>query len=197
MNRQMRLCCIAGVLFLMMALMSNASAQESKASEAPATKFEAFSARKGTLLIKEFYDIGTLEGNYGTRAYVKAVVLYAPDESKIAAVRFERPTTSKYGSDQVGVIDSEELTSMIDALGYMIKLAASMQGKKVEYTEVVFTTRGGVSVGFYQNGTEQNAHFRVNSYSSDAYVFGPMNLLSTLKNLLEQSVNKLDAVTAQ
>lgn len=81
---------------------------------------------------------------------------------------------------------------MIKSIDVITAEAERLKGQKVEYKEVIFKTRGGVSLGFFQAGSEQNAFFQVNSSgSSDAIVFGEINLLKHLKVLLEKAQARL------
>lgn len=107
-------------------------------------------------------------------------------------MKFTRPTTSKYGRDQTGFIDEEELAEVIKSIDVITAEAERLKGQKVEYKEVIFKTWGGVSLGFFQAGSKQNAFFEVNSSgSSDAIVFGEINLLKHLKVLLEKAQARL------
>ena len=158
----------------------------------PATKFEKFVSRKGSVIIKDFYEIGTLEGDYLTRATLTAIVVSEPGKTdKVYALKFERPATSEYGIDQTGVIDFDELVSLQDALDYMAKTAAQLKTESRPYTEVVFQTRGGLQAGFYQKVNEQKGFVQLNNYGKDNLVAFPVEKISAFRDLVSEARSKL------
>lgn len=181
---------LVGLLVLALAVLPGVHAQEETKADT-VTKVEQFLSQRGTLLIKDFYEIGSLQGTLSTSATVQAVVI-TTSGARVRGVKFTRPTTSKYGRDQTGFIDEEELAEVIKSIDVITAEAERLKGQKVEYKEVIFKTRGGVSLGFFQAGSKQNAFFQVNSSdSSDAIVFGEINLLKHLKVLLEKAQARL------
>jgi hypothetical protein len=187
--------------------------------EEPGTKFEKLLLRKGTVLVKRFYDIGSIQGMYnGRMKLVAATVSASSDAGKVYALRFDKPTSGEYRNDQSGVIDFDEMVSLEAALEQMISLSGEIktqvkgqlpllpsitdtpQTSKPEpagdHLEVVFSTRGGVHAGFFQSGTELVGFIAVNEYSPDATVYLPIDQLGYLKSLISKAKEKLTALGA-
>jgi hypothetical protein len=144
------------------------------------------------VIVKDFYEIGTLEGEYYARAKLTAVVVSQPaTPDKVFALKFERPATGQYEIDQTGVIDFDELVSLQDALDYMAKTANQLKSESRPYTEVVFQTRGGLQAGFWQKVNEQKAFVQLNNYGKDNLVAFPVEKLSAFRELVTQARSKL------
>jgi hypothetical protein len=164
----------------------------------PATKFESFAARGNNLFVKEFHPVGELKGSHGTRAEFEAVAISsASDNSRVFAVRVERPSAGQYENDETGVIDFDEVVALAGAIDLMIGKAKEMGSAPVDYTEVEYTTRGGLSVGFFQKGTEQTAIIKVTKYSSHGTVYFGTERLSELRAIVAAAADKLKALGAR
>lgn len=163
---------------------------------AASTDYEAFAARKGVLLTKDFYQIGSMSGSYSASVKVVALASSTPEGIRVYAVRLEMPPRGKNDETQIGVLDFDELESMVQSLDYMIALSGQMQNEAYEYREVDFTTRAGVKVGFYQSGKAQSGYLYVNGYASNGHMFLAIPQLEELRILLQRAVEKLRSLGA-
>lgn len=171
------------------------SAQVKKEGETkePATKLEAFLAKKGRLMVKDFYEIGEVAGRYGSKIEFKALLIYEPgqESQRIRGLKIEVTEGGRFERSNASFLDLEEIESLSKAIEYMISLSAKWKGINKEYTEVVFSTKGDFKIGFYQKGTNQAA------FSSSGYIgkascfFSSMQDLSSMKAMADKSLKLL------
>ena len=162
-------------------LFANAQTKEKDLSNA-----EVFSAKSGTLMQKEFVDIGTLK-----KCEIK--VIYFTDlisNTKQSALKFEYEVASSYSTDtKAAILDPDE----IDGLMKSIKL---MQEKVIpttptNYTEVSYRSRGGFEAGCFTSKGTWSTYLKLEKYDSKSYVWLTIEDLATLYTYLEQSKAKL------
>ena len=172
-----------------------ASTQVKKEDEAkePATKLEAFLAKKGKLIVKDFYKLGEVAGRYGSKIEFSALVIYEPgqESQRIRGLKIEVTEGGRYERSNTSFFDLEEIESLSKVLEYMGGLSAKWEDIKKEYTEVVFSTKGDFKIGFYQTGSEQAA------FSSSGYIgkascfFSSMQDLSSVKTIADKGLKLL------
>ena len=170
-------------------------AQASKATTAtePATKLEEFLAKKGKLIVKEFYDLGEVTGRYGSKIELKALVIYEPgqDSQKEMGLKIQVTEGGKYEKSSTSFLDLEEVESLSKAIGYMANLSTKWKDINRKYTEIIFSTRGDFQIGFYQKESKQA------SFSSAGYIgktrcfFASMNDLNSVKLLTDKGIEIL------
>ena len=73
------------------------------------TQLEAFLTQKGILLIKEFYDLGTVSGMYGSGAHFVAVVIYEPgrENQKVKGLKIEITSGGRFEKKESSFLDQE------------------------------------------------------------------------------------------
>ena len=171
----------AAVCLFSLQIYAQAPAKEKEQSNA-----EAFSAKAGTLMQKEFIEIGTVKK-------AKVQVLYYTDlisNIKKSALKFEYDVISSYSTDtKVAILDVDE----IDGLMKSIKL---MQDKvmltvPVNYTEVYYRSRGGFEGGCFTSKAAWSCYLKLEKYDSKSYVWLESADLTTLYGLLEQAKTKM------
>ena len=181
------------VLVLVPLVASAQVKKEDKAKE-PATKLEAFLAKKGRLIIKEFYDLGEVAGRYGSKIEFTALVIYEPgqESQRVRGLKIEVTEGGRYERSNTSFLDLEEIESLSKAIEYMVGLSAKWAGINKEYTEVIFSTKGDFDIGFWQKGTEQRA------FSSSGYIgkatcyFSSMQDLSSVKAIADKGLKLLN-----
>lgn len=148
------LCC-----FVIMPIVLSASAQVMEKEKEPATKLEAFLATKGKLIIKEFYELGKVNGKYGSKIEFTALVIYEPGEEnkRVRGLRIQVTEAGRYKKEDTSFLDPEEIESLSKALDYMVDLSGKWNDIKKKYVEVVFSTKGDFNIGFYQEEAKQVA----------------------------------------
>lgn len=179
------------VLVIILAATASVWGQSSGATtnESFATQLEAFLARRGTLVIKEFYDLGTITGLYGAEVNFVAVVIYEPgrEAQRVKGLKIESTSGGRYEKSETCFLDEEELRDLSAAIQYMLDLAAEWQTDSREYTEVIYTTEGNFNIGFFQRGTEQTGFASCGSISRAICFFGQLQDLNRVKNLIGEA----------
>jgi hypothetical protein len=159
---------------------------QAPAKEKEQSNAEAFSAKAGTLMQKEFVEIGTIKK-------AKVQVLYYTDlisNTKTNALKFEYDVVSSYSTDtKVAILDVDE----IDGLMKSIKL---MQDKVMvtvptTYTEVYYRSRGGFEAGCFTSKGAWSCYLKLEKFDSKSYVWLESADLTSLYGLLEQAKAKM------
>ncbi|MDD3685149.1 MAG: hypothetical protein PHE56_00145 [Bacteroidales bacterium] len=171
--------------FLLTLLCIGLNAQTST-KEKELSNAEVFSAKAGTLMQKEFIEIGTLKK-------CKIQVVYFTDlisSTKQSALKFEYEYVSSYTTDtKAALLDPDE----VDGLMKSIKL---MQDKvfpttPTNYTEVYYRSRGGFEGGCFTSKGTWSTYLKLEKFDGKSYVWLNIEDLSTLYTYLEQAKLKL------
>jgi hypothetical protein len=164
------------------------------ASEAkPQTKLESFLSSKGTLLAKDFYEMGRVAGT-GSLS-IDAVVITQPgqEDRKIRGLRVEVAEYGRLERTDSSFLDLDEIESLSKALAYMADLAAKWKGtEKVEYTEVQFATKGDFRIGFYQRKKDQGG-FVSSGIVGSTKAFISVADFAKVKTMVDQSLTLLQS----
>jgi hypothetical protein len=113
------------------------------------TKFESSLDRKGSILVKVMHELGSLAGAYHSTLEVSALRLFVPGNERdcTEAIRIEMREGDQEG--RINFLDMDEVDNLLAGLEYMAGCIAHSQNYRGDYTEMVFSTRGDFSVGFY------------------------------------------------
>jgi len=167
------------------------------AEEKPKTKLEQFIAKKGEIIIKEFYDVGLIWSRHGAQMKTTALVIYEPGaSSKIYGLQIRIKEGGKYPKENISFLDFKEIESLSQALGYMIELSKKWASIEKEYTEVIFRTQGDYEIGFYQEGLEQSA-FSESDHIGSASIYLGMENLEIFKSHIDKALAKLKSLGAE
>jgi len=161
-------------------------AQQPKAKEQETSNAEKFSERSGSLIQREFIDIGDIK-----KCELK-VIHYTDlvSNQKTSALKFEYEYKSSYSSDtKAAVLDADE----IDGLVKSIKIIQDkiFPSTPANYTEVSFRSRSGFESGCYSKKDSWSAYMKLERFDSNSYVFMDKEDLTKLLTLLEQAKVKL------
>jgi hypothetical protein len=159
----------------------------------PQTKLEAFQASKGTLIVKDFYELGKVAG-IGTIS-IDGVVMTQPgqESNRMRGLRIEVEERGRLERSNISLLDMDEIESLSKALSYMSDLAAKWKGmEKQEYSEVQFATKGDFKIGFYQRKREQGAFVSSGSVGR-AQAFIDVQDFAKIKALVDQSLSLLSS----
>ena len=66
--------------FVLLPLIASAQVKKEGEAKEPATKLEAFLAKKGKLIVKDFYKLEEVAGRYGSKIEFEALVIYEPGQ---------------------------------------------------------------------------------------------------------------------
>ena len=95
------------------------------------------------------------------------------------------------------MLDYDEAKEVVEALSYMANMSTKMAKGSVEYTEVIFRTKGDFNVGFYQQGVEQTAFVGLSRYGEGATAFIKKPQIQELQGLIEAAIKKLQTLGAE
>jgi hypothetical protein len=162
---------------------------ESVEKAEPATKLEQFLSKRGRLYVKDFYKAGTVSGQYGQWITVDALIVYEPGKEieKNRGLKIEVYEGGRLEKSHSSFLDLEEVESLSKAIDYMINMINKFKDTSREYTEVIFSTRGGFKIGFYQTGDKFQA-FAESGTIGNAHCFIPAESLSNLKSVIDKGL---------
>jgi len=149
---------------------------------------EQFSTQSGTLIEKQFIDIGNVKS-------IDVQVLKLIDlvsGKKMSALRLEYKYKGTYSSDtKVASLDTDELDGLIKSLNTI--QTTIIPSTRETYTEVTFTSRTGFKAGaFYSvDSNKWRAFLQLEKYDSDSNVFISTEDLTALLVLIKQANSEM------
>jgi hypothetical protein len=150
------------------------------------SNIEKFSAKSGTLIEKQFVDIGTIKK-------VKIQLLTITDmiaSAKISGVRMEYVSSGRYTSDtKVTFLDSDEVDGLIKSIN--ILKTRVLNSTRDNYTEIVFRSRSGFEAGGYFSEGKWTTFVKLERFDKDSYVFMTPDDFDGLLMLLQQTKPRL------
>jgi hypothetical protein len=152
--------------------------------EKQTTQAEQFSATSGTLIEKQFIDIGKVKG-------VAVQVMKFKDLNNGAsksALRFEYVYKSSYSSDtKIATLDLDEIDGLIKSINNL-KTTVFSSTRNV-YTEVTFTSRTGFKAGAYYDVDKAKwvTFVKLEKFDSNSQVFLTTEDFTTLLTLVEKA----------
>lgn len=157
-------------------------------SPAAPTTLQTTLERHGDMTVKEFHPVGTLAGESDRKAKVQAVVVSVPwDSTRTFGLRIE---VGEGDETEIGFLDADEAAALLRAADYIIAKAPGMARDTLDYTEVTYTSRAGVAVGFYQTGTTQTAFLHISNSVRGFMSFDPA-AFSKLRVIVAAGVDRL------
>ncbi|HQJ39922.1 MAG TPA: hypothetical protein PK449_00005, partial [Exilispira sp.] len=170
---------------VLLPMIASAQGENEGETKEPPTKLEAFLAKKGNLIVKDFYKLGEVAGRYGSKIEFSALVIYEPgqESQRIRGLKIDITEGGKYERSNTSFLDLEEIESLSKALEYMGDLSAKWQNIKKEYTEVVFSTKDDFNIGFYQIGSEQVSFSTIGYIGKATCFFFSMQDLNSVKTI--------------
>jgi hypothetical protein len=174
-------------------------------NERKSTIYEALASRSGVLTITDQNEVGNLlrrapTGDLRDKRFwptiYTCIVSTLQDSTKVLACLIELPHLIRPGSES-GYLDFDELEPWLNAIDQMIKWVAKMKNEKREYTVIKYTSRGGISIGFYQVGLDQIAYLELSRFSSEGMMLIDITQLTQMQKLFLKARNKLIALGAR
>ena len=186
------------VLGLTAASMSCAQAQPSKTgagekAQEPPTKLEAFLAKKGKIIVKDFYPAGELQKMGHMK--LDGLVVYEPGQEaqRVRGLRVEVTEAGRLERENGSFLDLDEVESLSKAISYMESLSQKWaNGSGAPYSEVIFQSKGDFQLGFYQQGSKTGAFAKSGTIGSTTMFFD----LGDLPRI-KQMVDAADATLQQ
>jgi len=171
------------LLFIFLySLNGTAFSQTGSEAKKSQSKLEAFTSKSGTLIKKEFTDIGAVKN---CQVQVLKVTDLLSGES-FSGVKLEVPGT--YG-DKSTLLDSDELSGLLNSLN-LIKDKILNTTPEI-YTEIVYKSRGGFQAGCFRSKTEWSLFLKIDQYDDKSYVWCKPEDLDKLISILSNAKAKL------
>lgn len=158
------------------------------AQEDGTSRIKEFQSRKGTLIIKEFFEIGTVKGQYGSDLEFSVLRLTSPSGGvPLKGLKLSSSKKSSYSTDErSSLLDEEEVDALISALQYMVQIQKEKgSDKSMPYTEYIFRAKDGFEIGFMISKGEYTAFSSVGSISAISAFFKYADLGAILSKAQE------------
>ena len=174
------------ILSLFLSSSLNVYSQEIK-KDIEQTKSEKFSQRSGTLLQKDFIDLGQIGG---TEIKILKISDLNNNESN-SSVRFEKQGYGTYADTYINTIDKDEVDGLIISIKNLLNNV--LKSTPTTYTEVTYSSRGGFSLGTYfeVKKSKWTNFIKVEKYTSKSMAILNEADLQSLLSLLEQAKTKI------
>lgn len=143
---------------------------------------EKFSAKSGTLIQREFVDLGMVD-----KAELK-IVHYTDmvSNESISSLRFEYEVASSYSTDtKIASLDSDEIDGLIKSIKLMQEKVFATT--PTNYTEVTYKSRGGFEAGCFWSKGDWSTYLKLEQYDGKSYVFIKKEDFNTMLGLLEKA----------
>lgn len=166
---------ITCLVIITLSLKSQTKAQE-------LSNAEMFSAKSGTLISREFIDVGKV------KTTLIKVVHYTDLIAKetLSAVRFEHVSLTKYSVDtKIGALDADEIDGLLKSL--LIIKDEIITNVPENYTEVTFKSRGGFEAGCFYGKEGWALYLKLDKYDSKSNVFLSIEDLPVLLEQIEKA----------
>jgi hypothetical protein len=166
--------------------MTNLSFGQTEIKAKEISNAEKFTDKSGTLIQKEFSDIGDLKKCKIQIARFTDLI----SNQKASAVRIEYNYISSYSSDtKVALLDADEIDGLVKSLTLIQEKV--LPNVATNYTEVSYRSRSGFEAGCFSKKESWSIYMKLERFDSNSYVFLDKNDLPKLIELLEQSKSKL------
>lgn len=170
-------------LFIMFSLTSFSQTKENQLTQA-----EQFSSQSGTLIEKQYLEIGKVKG-------IKVEIAKFKDlNSSIEknALRFEYEYKSSYSTDtKIASLDSDEIDALIKSIKNLQNSVFTTT--REIYTEITFKSRTGFEAGaFYGvDKAKWSAYVQIEKFDRNSTVFLSTEELISLLGLIEKAKAKM------
>jgi len=172
------------IAFMPLTLLSQGAKEVKEVSEK--SKIENFSLKTGSLIKKDFLEIGTVKG-------VEVQIVILSDilaNTKLSGIKLMASVYKSYGSsDKSCFLDVDEVEAFVKSGKY---LSESLNEKADNYIEYQFTSRDGFQAGAYSDKKDSWKYYlKLEKYDSDSYVFMNKDDFQKLIELVNSAKAKL------
>ena len=123
-------------------------------------------------MMKENRTIANVSTLYGPPIEVSGqvrVIVKGTIRQLSAGVKLEQSETDRHVAS-AAFLDSDEIDEFVGAIDFIVTSAGQMAHDRRDYTEVSYTSKDGVIIGFYQDGLKQQAYVRLGSGSPLVFI---------------------------
>jgi hypothetical protein len=120
-------------------------------------------AERGVIMMKENRTVANVPTLYGSPIEVDGQVLVIVKHTQrqlVVGVKLEHPETELHIAS-AAFIDSDEIEEFLGAIDFIATSAGQMAHDRRDYTEVTYSTKDDVTIGFYQDGLKQQAFVKL------------------------------------
>lgn len=144
------------------------------------TKVESVLGRKGAILVKVIHDLGGFAGSYNSQLSLSTLRLLEPGNEENCSEGIRIEVADADNQSHISFLDMDEVDSLLSGLEYMDRCINQSKGYRGDYTEMIFSTRGDFSAGFYLSDGKAQAFVK----SSYKQAFMPTGALQRLAGLV-------------
>ena len=158
-------------------------------NEKSQSKAETFSEKSGSLIQKQFIDVGKLK----SCTIQVAIFTDLITNQRTSAVRFEKEYRATYSSssdDKIALLDGDELDALIKSLTLLKDKIYSTT--PTDYTEINFKSRSGFAAGCFYSKGKWSPYMKLEKFDGNSYVFLELNDTQPLIDLLIKAKNTLN-----
>lgn len=177
------------VFVLSLSFFSVSDAAEVEKPKEPATKIEAFLSKKGEVIIKNYYEVGS--HFYPGNITLKAIVIYKPGQEaqKTRGMKIEVLEAGRLERSNTSFLDIDEVESLQKALVYLESAAEKMSNAE-DNTEVIYSTKGDFAIGFFKTKDAYKG-FASSGIIGRTTVFFPIEEFKTVRGSVEKGLQIL------
>ncbi|MGK0390553.1 MAG: hypothetical protein ACI94Y_003307 [Maribacter sp.] len=175
------------LIILISVLALNIGYAQTGTKEKELSNAEKFSSKAGTLIQKEFIDVGMVKD-------AEISVIYYTDlisSESVSSVKFEMNVKSSYSTDtKVASLDADEIDGLIKSIKVMQEKVFTSTPSN--YTEVIYKSRAGFQAGCYWSKKDKwETYLKLEKYDSKSYAFLNTDDFPELLSLLEKAKTML------
>jgi len=156
----------------------------------PKTKMEEFSARKGTVIVGGFEEIGVISGHYGTSIKVEAKEYINVSTGKKEygiTIKVQKREIS-HNEESISYVDYDEIESLISAIDYIAKVDKT--STRFQNFQADYNTKGDFRISTYSS--EEKIMVLVSSGTiRSVTAYFKFSSLSEIRSLIEKAKAKI------
>lgn len=170
------------IVALSLVLVNNTWAQ-SEPKEYKLSSTEAFSSKVGSLIQKEFVEVGILKKTQVQVVHLTDLI----SEESISAIRLVYKTSGTYSRTKIALLDSDEINGLKKAIKIIQDQVLTTTPRN--YTEVAFSSRSGFIAGSAWSNYKWRAYIQLKENDSDSIVLLKQADFPILLDLLSEAMS--------
>lgn len=164
----------------------NYAIAQGKTKDSNLSNAEVFSSKAGTLIQKEFVNVGSIKKAEIQVIHYTDMISY----ESISSVQLEYETGGTYSDTKIASLDSDEIDGLLKSISIMQESVFSTS--PTNYTEVTYKSRGGFQAGCYWSDKSWSTYIKLEEHDSKSYVFLKKSDFPTLVSLLAKAKSLLN-----
>ncbi len=147
---------------------------------------ELFSSQAGTLIEKEFIDLG----NIGKTEIQILKITDMISGKSVRSLRITQKVKGSYSSDtKIAHLDSDEIDGLIKSMNVIKKSVFGTSAKN--YTEITFRSRGGFETGCFWSKNDWSTYLQIEKYDRKSMVWLNRDDFDEFLDLMELAKTKI------